>query len=416
MIEFGLLGATLGHSHSPRIHRALGDYSYELIEVDPDGLDRLLCERAFRGLNVTIPYKVDAMRYCDTLTDEARAVGSVNTLTFDENNRLVGHNTDLYGFEMLARRAGITLTDRKVLILGSGGSCRTVTAAAKRAGASEIVIVSRAGPVDYEAARRNHADAEVIVNTTPVGMYPNNGAAPLSLADFPQCVGVIDLVYNPLRTALLLDARDRGITQADGLTMLVAQALRAAELFTRAEIEVDRISEIDADMRGQLSNITIIGMPGCGKSAVGSAIARMFARLFVDLDEEIERHEGKTIPEIFAQSGEAGFRGIERAVAADIGKRGGQIIAAGGGVVLDQRNVDALRQNGWLLWVRRPLELLARSGRPLSSGKDALLKMERVRLPIYQKVCDVVIDNTDSLAETVERAAAVVSQWLSCGG
>ncbi|MDR2658342.1 MAG: shikimate kinase [Oscillospiraceae bacterium] len=412
MIEFGLVGETLSHSHSPRIHRALGDYSYELIEVDPTGLDRLLRERAFRGLNVTIPYKVDAMGYCDALTDEAREIGSVNTLTFDRQNRLWGHNTDLYGFETMARNAGISLTDRKVLILGSGGSCRTATAAAKRAGAREIVVVSRSGRVDYDAAKRLHSDADVIVNTTPVGMYPNNGNAPISLSDFPQCAGVLDLVYNPLRTALLLDAMDRGIPHADGLTMLAAQALRASELFTNTAIDADRVGMIVADIRSQLSNITIIGMPGSGKSVVGCALARRFSRPFVDLDKMIETRAGKTIPEIFAESGETVFREIERAAAADVGKRGGQIIAAGGGAALDQRNVDAFRQNGRLLYLRRPLESLERSGRPLSTGFDALAEMERVRLPIYKKVSDAVVDNAGSLPKVIERAEAVVSDLL----
>ncbi|MDR1263143.1 MAG: hypothetical protein LBK46_06605 [Oscillospiraceae bacterium] len=412
MIEFGLVGETLGHSHSPRIHRALGNYSYGLIEVDLAGLDRLLCGRAFRGLNVTIPYKVDAMGYCDALTDEAREIGSVNTLTFDKQNRLWGHNTDLYGFETMARRADISLTDRKVLILGSGGSCRTVTAAAKRAGAREIVVVSRSGCVDYDVAKRLHSDADVVVNTTPVGMYPNNGNAPISLSDFPQCVGVLDLVYNPLRTALLLDAWDRGIPHADGLTMLVAQALRASELFTNTAINADRVGMIEADIRSQLSNITIIGMPGSGKSVVGHALARRFSRPFVDLDQMIEARAGKTIPEIFAESGETVFREIERAAAADAGKRGGQIIAAGGGGILDQRNVDAFRQNGRLLWLRRPLESLERSGRPLSAGFDALAEMERVRLPIYGKLSDAAVDNTGSLPNVIERAEAAASGLL----
>ncbi|GHU70014.1 hypothetical protein AGMMS49992_01650 [Clostridia bacterium] len=412
MHEFGLVGAKLGHSHSPRIHRALGNYRYELIEVDRAGLDELLTRRQFKGLNVTIPYKVDAMGYCDALTDEAHAVGSVNTLTFDDQHRLVGHNTDLYGFETLARSAGITMSNRKVLILGSGGSSRTVTEAARRAGAREIVVVSRGGPVDYAASIILHKNAEIIVNTTPVGMYPNNGIAPVSLEDYPQCVGVIDLVYNPLKTALILDAMDRSITHADGLTMLVAQGLRAAELFTGSHIDTERIAQIETDMRHELSNVTIIGMPGSGKSVIGRTLAERFARPFVDLDEEIERQAGRTIPDIFRDDGEAVFRAIERETAAAIGKRGGQIIATGGGAPIDRRNVDAFRQNGWLLWIRRPLESLARSGRPLSSEPDALHAMGSVRLPIYQRVSDAAIDNDGSLEQTILRAIDVLSSWL----
>ncbi|MDR1598345.1 MAG: hypothetical protein LBS11_00470 [Oscillospiraceae bacterium] len=413
MIEFGLVGAKLGHSHSPRIHRALGDYHYELIEVDPAGLDRLLRGRAFRGLNVTIPYKVDAMGYCDALDGEARAVGSVNTITLDGDNRMVGHNTDLFGFEAMASRAGISLSNRKVLILGSGGSCRTAAAAARRAGAADIVVVSRSGPVDYGEARRLHADAEIIVNTTPVGMFPNNGAAPVALADYPRCVGVLDLVYNPLSTALTLDARDRDIPRADGLAMLVAQALRASELFTDRRIDPGLIDAIEADTRGQLSNITVIGMPGCGKSTIGRALAERLARPFVDLDEAIEARAGKSIPDIFGESGEAGFRAVEREAAEEVGKRGGQVIAAGGGAVLDRRNVDAFRQNGWLLWARRPLGTLSRSDRPLSTGLDALAGMERVRLPIYGRIADAVVDNDGALADAVERAADIASRWIN---
>ncbi|MDR1570368.1 MAG: shikimate kinase [Oscillospiraceae bacterium] len=409
-IEFGLVGEKLSHSHSPRIHRMLSDYKYELIEVDGAGLRKLLSAREFRGLNVTIPYKVDALEYCDVLTDDARAVGSVNTLVVDQGGRLIGDNTDLYGFEELALHAGISMENRKALILGSGGSSRMAQAAARRAGAREIVVVSRGGPVDYQIAAAEHDDADIIINTTPVGMYPNNGAAPVHLADYPRCAGVIDLIYNPLRTALLLSARSRGIPCADGLPMLIAQARRAAQRFTGNEIERERDAVIDRALRLEQTNVVLIGMPGSGKSAIGRRLADRMRRPFVDIDERIAETAGVDIPTIFSEQGEAAFRALEREATAEAGKRQGLVIAVGGGCPIDPRNADALRQNGVLIWVRRSLEQLATSGRPLSTGLDALRAIEKAREPIYQRTGDVQIANDGGVEEAVEAAFQAISE------
>ena len=231
MIEYGLLGEKLGHSYSRIIHGMLADYSYELCAVPPERFRELMLSRAFRGLNVTIPYKRDALPYLDDMSEEVREVGSANTLVMGADGHLRGYNTDLPGFISLARRAGISLAGKKVAILGSGGTSLTAQAAARQLGAAEIVVVSRRGPVDYAALYRDHADVQVLVNTTPVGMYPENGASPIRLSAFPRCEGVLDVIYNPLRTALLLDAEERGIPAAGGLWMLVAQAWHAARLF-----------------------------------------------------------------------------------------------------------------------------------------------------------------------------------------
>ena len=410
-IEYGLVGAKLSHSHSPRIHAMLANYKYDLIETDPEGLREILSGRAFKGLNVTIPYKVDAMAYCDELTEAAREAGGVNTLTVGADGRLTGDNTDMHGFEEMARAAGISLSGRKVLILGSGGSGRMARAACLRSGAREIVGVSRSGPVDYGAARSDHADAEVIVNTTPVGMYPNNGCAPILLSDFPSCAGVLDLIYNPLETALLLDARSRGIPRANGLRMLIAQARRAAERFTGLGIDKSITDDIERTLLGEQVNLVLIGMPGSGKTSIGRAVADTLRRPFVDLDERIEAAAGMVVPDIFRERGEAEFRRMERDVTAEAGRRQGQVIATGGGCPIDSRNRDALRQNGAVIWLRRPLERLATKGRPLSAGIEALREMESKRAAVYECSADAAVDND---SEIIDAADAVCEAFYRC--
>jgi shikimate dehydrogenase len=412
-LEYGLAGGHLGHSHSPRIHEMLGVPGYELVETSPEGLRGLLERRAFLGLNVTIPYKVDAFGLCDTLSEEARLIGSVNTLIVDGEGRLQGHNTDLFGLEEMARRAGIALTGRKAAILGSGGASRTAQAAARRLEAREVVVVSRSGPIDYARLKAEHADVEVILNTTPVGMYPENGANPIDLADFPQCAGVLDMIYNPFRTALLLQAQARGIPHADGLRMLIAQAWLAARLFLGRGIEAGRMDEIEETLRLELNNLVLVGMPGSGKTSVGQSVAKRLKRTCVDLDAWIERRAGQTIPEIFEERGEDAFRALEREAAAEAGMRQGLVIATGGGTVLAQENVDALRQNGVLIGLRRPLEALATTGRPLSTGPEVLEAMAEQRMPVYEAVCQAWVDNTRTHKACVE---AVVQAFQTLVG
>ena len=399
-MEYGLLGERLGHSFSPQIHRDLAGYDYQLLPTPPEAVEDLFARRAFQGLNVTIPYKRTVMPLCDEIDPRAAAIGAVNTVV-NRNGRLTGYNTDIDGFLYMARRAGVDMAGKKVVILGSGGTSRTARAAAGELGAREIITVSRHGEDNYQNLSR-HADAQVLVNTTPVGMYPNWGQSPVSLESFPALEGVLDVVYNPLRTALLLQAEERGLPRSCGLPMLVAQAKRAAELFTGRNIDDSRTEAVLHGLRGQLTNIVLIGMPGCGKTTVGRALAGKLGRTFVDLDEEIVRRAGTSIPEIFAREGEAGFRERESALVREFGERTGLVVSTGGGVVTRRENYIPLKQNGLLLHLRRDPAALPTDGRPLSQA-TAPEELWRRRAPLYAAFADGEIDNNGTLAGTLEQ-------------
>ena len=399
-MEYGLLGEKLGHSFSPQIHRDLAGYDYQLLPTPPEAVEDLFARRAFQGLNVTIPYKRTVMPLCDEIDPRAAAIGAVNTVV-NQNGRLTGYNTDIDGFLYMARRAGVDMAGKKVVILGSGGTSRTARAAAGELGAREIVTVSRHGEDNYQNLSR-HADAQVLVNTTPVGMYPNWGQSPVSLESFPALEGVLDVVYNPLRTALLLQAEERGLPRSCGLPMLVAQAKRAAELFTGRNIDDSRTEAVLHGLREQLTSIVLIGMPGCGKTTVGRALAGKLGRTFVDLDEEIVRRAGTSIPEIFAREGEAGFRERESALVREFGERTGLVVSTGGGVVTRRENYIPLKQNGLLLHLRRDPAALPTDGRPLSQV-TAPEELWRRRAPLYAAFADGEIDNNGPLAGTLEQ-------------
>ena len=399
-MEYGLLGEKLGHSFSPQIHRDLAGYDYQLLPTPPEAVEDLFARRAFQGLNVTIPYKRTVMPLCDEIDPRAAAIGAVNTVV-NRNGRLTGYNTDIDGFLYMARRAGVDMTGKKVVILGSGGTSRTARAAAGELGAREIVTVSRHGEDNYQNLSR-HADAQVLVNTTPVGMYPNWGQSPVSLESFPALEGVLDVVYNPLRTALLLQAEERGLPCSCGLPMLVAQAKRAAELFTGQNIDDSRAEAVLHGLREQLTSIVLIGMPGCGKTTVGRALAGKLGRTFVDLDEEIVRRAGMSIPEIFAREGEAGFRERESALVREFGEHTGLVVSTGGGVVTRRENYIPLKQNGLLLHLRRDPAALPTDGRPLSQA-TAPEELWRRRAPLYAAFADGEIDNNGTLAGTLEQ-------------
>ena len=399
-MEYGLLGERLGHSFSPQIHRDLAGYDYQLLPTPPEAVEDLFARRAFQGLNVTIPYKRTVMPLCDEIDPRAAAIGAVNTVV-NQNGRLTGYNTDIDGFLYMARRAGVDMAGKKVVILGRGGTSRPPRAAAGELGAREIVNVSRHGVDNYQNLSR-HADAQVLVNTTPVGMYPNWGQSPVSLESFPALEGVLDVVYNPLRTALLLQAEERGLPCSCGLPMLVAQAKRAAELFTGRNIDDSRTEAVLHGLRGQLTNIVLIGMPGCGKTTVGRALAGKLGRTFVDLDEEIVRRAGMSIPEIFAREGEAGFRERESALVREFGERTGLVVSTGGGVVTRRENYIPLKQNGLLLHLRRDPAALPTDGRPLSQA-TAPEELWRRRAPLYAAFADGEIDNNGTLAGTLEQ-------------
>ena len=398
--QYGLLGRHLRHSWSVPIHAALGCTDYRLIELEPEELGAFLARADIGGLNVTLPYKRDVMPYCDVLEPLAAEIGSVNTIVRRADGRLYGCNTDAAGFCFMARRAGIGLAGRKVLVLGSGGASLTVRACAGKLGARETVVISRSGPDSYENLDR-HADAEVVVNTTPLGMYPHCGEAAVDLTAFPQCRGVLDLIYNPRRTALLLQAEALGIPCSDGLPMLVEQARAAEELFFGRPIAERESERLLAQLRREQTNLVLIGMPGSGKSTIGAALAALTGREAVDLDERIVQKTGRSIPDIFAADGEAAFRALECEVAAECGAESGKILITGGGVVKTPENYAALHQNGRIYQLLRPLELLSTDGRPLSQGRD-LAALWTERAPLYERFRDAVADNSGTVEQTAQ--------------
>lgn len=397
---YGLLGRKLGHSWSVPIHAALGCAGYRLYELEPEKLTAFLRRTDIGGLNVTIPYKRDVMPLCDEIDPAAADIGSVNTLVRGADGKLRGYNTDIDGFCYMARRAGIGFAGKKVVVLGSGGASLTAQAAARREGAQEITVISRSGPDNYDNLSR-HADAEIVVNTTPVGMYPGNGAAPVDLSAFPRCEGVLDVVYNPRRTALLLQAEALGIPCCDGLPMLVAQAKTAEERFFGKPISDEENERILSQLRREMGNIVLIGMPGSGKSSIGQLLADLTGREAVDIDQKIADRAGCSIPEIFAQGGETAFRALEREETAKAGALTGKILLTGGGVVKTPENYGALRQNGRVYHLLRDLNVLPTDGRPLSQGAD-LAAMWRQREPLYRAFRDVSMDNNGPAAETAQ--------------
>ena len=399
-MEYGLLGEKLGHSFSPQIHRALAGYDYQLLPTPPEAVEDLFARRAFQGLNVTIPYKQTVMPLCDEIDPRAAAIGAVNTVV-NRGGRLTGYNTDIDGFLHLARRAEVDMVGKKVVILGSGGTSRTARAAAAELGARETVTISRRGADNYQNLSR-HADAQVLINTTPVGMYPRCGQAAVSLDSFPALEGVLDVVYNPLRTALILAAEERGLPCSGGLPMLVAQAWRAAELFTGAPIPEGRVEEVLQELAAAQRNVVLVGMPGCGKTTVGRRLAERLGKDFVDLDEEIVQSAGLSIPDIFAREGEMGFRARESALVRDFGARTGLVISTGGGVVTRPENRAPLRQNGVIFHLLRNPASLPTEGRPLSQA-TAPEELWRRRKPLYAAFADRAIDNNGPLEEALEQ-------------
>ena len=393
-MEYGLLGEKLGHSFSPQIHRSLAGYDYVLLPTPPEEVEPLLRRRDFKGLNVTIPYKQTVIPLCDEVEPRAAAIGAVNTIV-NRNGRLTGYNTDVDGLIYLAKRTGVDMAGKKVVILGSGGTSHTARAAAQALGAGEIVVISRRGENNYENLSR-HADTQVLINTTPVGMYPKCGQAAVDLADFPHLTGVLDVVYNPLRTALILAAEKRGLPCSGGLPMLVAQAWRAAELFTGENIPESRVEAVLGQLIAVQRNVVLIGMPGCGKTTVGEALAQRLGKTLVDVDTEIVRAAGCSIPEIFSREGEEGFRLRESQVVREAGSRTGCVISTGGGVVTRQENLAPLRQNGVIFHLLRDISLLPTDGRPVSQ-RVAAEELWRQRAPLYAAFADEVIDNNGSL-------------------
>ena len=405
-MQCGLLGEKLGHSYSPQIHRELADYDYRLYEKTPEQVEDFVRHGDWHGLNVTIPYKKTVIPFCDELSETAAAIGSVNTLLRRADGTIYGDNTDAYGFEtLLTGTHPDSIAGQKALVLGTGGASVTVCAVLKKHGA-DVVTISRSGENNYQNLDR-HADASLLVNTTPVGMYPKNGIRPVDLAVFPKLKCVLDVVYNPARTALLLQAEKLGIPHAGGLTMLVAQARRSSELFlgnTLPDEEIPRITKLLSD---SMQNIILIGMPGCGKSTVGKILSQRLNRPLLEADADLVKAAGVPIPTIFEAEGEAGFRRRETAILAQLGKQSGTVISTGGGCVTRSENYPLLHQNGTIVWLRRDLDKLAREGRPLSLNAD-LHAMYATRQPLYQRFADFAVENTGTPEETADAILEVL--------
>ncbi len=406
-MEYGCIAERLGHSFSLEIHAQLGSYRYELCEVAKEELDAFMTARAFRGINVTIPYKEAVIPYLYFTDDTAKEIGAVNTVV-NRNGRLYGYNTDLYGMSALIRHIGLDLGGKKVAVLGTGGTSKTARAVAKALGAREILCVSRTareGVIDYAQLASDHADTEILINTTPCGMFPHLDTVAVDIRAFPKLCGVVDAVYNPLRPQLVLDAKAHGIAAEGGLFMLVAQAVRASEIFLDCTYPEGTAERVYAHLLAQKENTVLIGMPGSGKTTVGRLLAKMTGKEFCDMDEAIAEDTKLSPTELFAQVGEAGFRDIEsRVLHEQLAAKTGVILSTGGGAILRDSNVTDLRRNGRLYFLDRPLEqLVPTSDRPLSSSTEALRKRFEERYHRYCAVSDVHI-KVDGDAESVAQS------------
>ena len=410
MKQYGCIGKKLTHSFSKEIHARLADYEYELIELTEEEIPAFFAAKNFEAINVTIPYKQTVIPYLDSVSDVALRIGAVNTIV-QRDGKLYGYNTDYYGMKALIRRVGVDLQGKKVLILGTGGTGKTARVVATDLGASEVLTVSRRKTeeyITYEEAASLHGDAQVIINTTPAGMYPDCGSKPMDIACFGRLEGVIDAVYNPLCTNLVLDAKARGIKAEGGLYMLVTQAVLASEIFLDRQYPADAAERIYRRIKADKENIVLTGMPGSGKSTVGKLLAQKLGRPYLDTDALIEEKTGRTTAQIISSQGEAAFRDVETEVIREISLQNGAVIATGGGAILRPENMDALRMNGKIFFLDRPVEqLVSTEDRPLSSTKEALLKRYHERYDIYIATADAVIsdDSTpEAAAQLVERS------------
>lgn len=406
---YGCIGERLKHSFSKEIHNALADYDYRIIEIPRDELGAFAEAKEFAAINVTIPYKEMIMPYLYKIDEHAKSIGAVNTVV-NRDGKLYGYNTDFYGMSALLAHAGVSVMGKKVAILGTGGTSKTAYAVADAEGASEILRVSRTGregAITYEELYERHTDVEVLINTTPAGMYPDIFTLAADIGKFPRLSGVIDAVYNPLRTPLISEAKRRGIAAEGGLYMLVAQAVRASEIFLDTKYDDCELERVYRKIASDKENIVLIGMPACGKTTVGKLLSKSLGRKVIDTDALITERAGKDIPTIFEEDGEAVFREIEAKIVRECAAMTGVIIATGGGAVLRADNVDALKENGRLYFIDRPLERLMPTGdRPLASTREAIKKRYEERYGIYTAAADVTVDaacNPRAVAEKIKK-------------
>lgn len=413
-MEYGLIGEHLGHSFSREIHARIGDYKYELKEIAKGDLDKFMKEKDFKGINVTIPYKQDVMPYLDYIDDGAKMIGAVNTIV-NKDGKLYGYNTDFFGMISLIKSINLDVKGKKALILGTGGTSKTARAVLKHLGAKEIVVVSRNASgevISYEMAEKMHSDAEIIVNTTPVGMYPNNEDIIIDLDKFEKLEGAIDPIYNPIRTKFIRKALRKGAKARGGLYMLVGQAIVASERFFDKDIDEKIAEDIYKEILSQKQNIILTGMPSCGKTTIGRMLAKKMGVEFVDADEYLVRTYQKEISEIFKEEGEKGFRDKESEVIADISRLNGCVISTGGGCILKDENIDRLRQNGKIYFIDRPLEkLIPTDDRPLSSNVEDIKKRYNERYDRYLDTCDYVVKNDKDIESVVEEIERKHNSW-----
>ena len=405
-MEYGLIGEHLPHSFSKEIHEQLADYTYELHELEKDELDAFMKAKDFKAINVTIPYKQDVMAYLDEISESAREIGAVNTIV-NRDGRLYGDNTDQMGMTALIRKLGLDLAGKTVLILGTGGTSRTAQYVCKKLGAAVIRTVSRSGQngsLRYEDAASECPEAQIILNTTPAGMFPKPDAQAIDLTPFPHLEGVVDVVYNPLRTQLVRQAKSMGLPAEGGLYMLVGQAVAAVEIFLDQKLPDDALDRVFKSIYQEKENIVLTGMPGCGKSTVGRRLSRLLDRPLLELDQMIEEKAGMHPSEIIRTQGEAAFRDLESEIVAEAAQQTGCVISTGGGVILREENMRRLRANGRIYFIDRPLRyILPTDDRPLSSDREALEKRFRERYPIYKATADVIVP-VKGLPKTVAEA------------
>ncbi len=408
-MQYGLIGERLGHSFSKDIHGMIDNYEYELKEIPKGELDAFMKAKDFKGINVTIPYKQDVIPYLDEISDIARRIGAVNCIV-NRDGRLLGHNTDYDGLKALILRNNIDMKGKKVLILGTGGTSRTATVVVEDLLAAKIIHVSRKagdGCIDYEDAVTNHSDADVILNTTPVGMYPNSFGCPIDISKFGNLSGVIDVIFNPLRTELVLNALDRNIPAEGGLYMLVVQAIKAAERFHNKTYDIAIADNIFRTLASKKENLVLVGMPGSGKSTIARVLSKSDYSEVLDTDTLIVKRENREISDIFSSEGEKYFRDIESEVVKELSDKTGLLIATGGGTILRAENVHNLKRNGRIFFLDRPLKnLLPTSDRPLANSADKITALYEQRYPIYTACADVIIDSSgdvDSVISQIRR-------------
>ena len=416
-MQYGLIGGALGHSFSKEIHEQIASYTYDLMPLTESAFHTFMEKRDFKAINVTIPYKKAVIPYLDEIEEAAEMIGAVNTIV-NRNGKLIGYNTDYYGFAYMVKKYRVSMQNKKVLVIGNGGASLAIQAVVKKAQPKELVIVDVArskDAVDYEEVYHKHLDAEIVINTSPVGMYPKNDAAPIDLRLFHCCVAVLDVVYNPITTKLCYTAKQFGLIHANGLEMLIAQAKYAVEHFLHQKIDDQIIETIYQKLLRDKINIVLIGMPSAGKTTIGRLLAKQMQKPFIDMDERIVAQAGKSIPQIFAEHGERGFRAYETQIAMQLAKQENSVIACGGGIVKYDVNMEMLGQNSIVIYLERdPANLSSNDPtRPLSSSKEAVEKMYRERLPLYLQYSDITVKNAEEPAVVAENCVQQIDAYIA---